>query len=60
MRGQAHLKTGSLEGVRAVAGYLLDKDGRRWIVVALVNHPKAGAARPALEALLHWVWAGRR
>lgn len=60
MRGQAHLKTGSLDGVRAVAGYLLDKDGRRWIVVALVNHPKAGAARPALEALMHWVWAGRR
>ena len=58
--GQAHLKTGSLDGVRAVAGYLLDKNGRRWIVVALVNHPKAAAARPALEALLHWVWAGRR
>ena len=60
LRGQAHLKTGSLDDARAVAGYLLDKNGHRWIVVALVNHPEAGTARPALEALLHWVWAGRR
>ena len=31
--GQAHIKTGSLEGVRSIAGYVLDKTGRRWIVV---------------------------
>ncbi|NWG30525.1 MAG: D-alanyl-D-alanine carboxypeptidase/D-alanyl-D-alanine-endopeptidase [Rhodocyclaceae bacterium] len=54
--GQAHLKTGSLEGVRGIAGYLLDKSGRRWIVVFIVNHPNAGAAQPAFDALLDWVW----
>ena len=26
-----------------------------WVVVALVNHPNAGAARPVLQALLDWV-----
>ena len=47
--GQALLKTGSLEGVRALAGYVIDANGRRFIVVAIVNHPNAarGArARP--------------
>ena len=56
--GQAHLKTGSLEGVRGIAGYLLDKNGRRHIVVFMVNHPNAGAAQPAFDALLEWLWAG--
>ncbi|MDP2169172.1 MAG: D-alanyl-D-alanine carboxypeptidase/D-alanyl-D-alanine-endopeptidase [Rhodocyclaceae bacterium] len=56
--GRAHLKTGSLEGVRGIAGYLLDKQGRRHIVVFMVNHPKAGEAQPAFDALLEWLWAG--
>ncbi|WP_126446225.1 D-alanyl-D-alanine carboxypeptidase/D-alanyl-D-alanine endopeptidase [Sulfuricystis multivorans] len=55
-RGRGHLKTGSLEGVRGIAGYLLDRGGRRWIVVFLVNHPNAGAAQPAFDALLDRVW----
>jgi D-alanyl-D-alanine carboxypeptidase/D-alanyl-D-alanine-endopeptidase (penicillin-binding protein 4) len=53
--GQAHIKTGLLEGVRTLAGYVLDARGRRMVVVALVNHPDAGAAQPALDALLDWV-----
>jgi hypothetical protein len=39
--GRAHLKTGYLEGVRALAGYVLDHSGKRWIVVCLLNDPKA-------------------
>lgn len=54
--GQAHLKTGSLEGVRGIAGFLLDRHGRRHIVVCMVNQPNAAQAQPALEALLEWVW----
>jgi D-alanyl-D-alanine carboxypeptidase/D-alanyl-D-alanine-endopeptidase (penicillin-binding protein 4) len=54
--GQAHIKTGSLEGVRAIAGYVLDKSGRRSIVVFLVNHANAAAAQPAQDALLQWVY----
>lgn len=52
--GSAHLKTGSLDGVLAIAGYVLGSDGRRWVLVALVNHERAGAAKPALEALIDW------
>ncbi len=53
--GQALLKTGSLDGVRALAGYVLDAGGRRWIVVALVNHPEARRAQPAMDFLVQWV-----
>lgn len=54
--GQAHIKTGSLEGVRSIAGYVLDKSGRRWIVVFFVNHANAGGAQAAQDALLEWVY----
>ncbi|MBL8488981.1 MAG: D-alanyl-D-alanine carboxypeptidase, partial [Rhodocyclaceae bacterium] len=54
--GQAHIKTGTLEGVKTMAGYVLDRAGRRQIVVLLVNHPNAAAAQPAQDALLQWVY----
>jgi D-alanyl-D-alanine carboxypeptidase/D-alanyl-D-alanine-endopeptidase (penicillin-binding protein 4) len=52
--GRAHLKTGSLRDVQGLAGYVLGTSGRRYVLVAIVNHPNAGAARPALEALVQW------
>ena len=52
--GTAHLKTGSLRDVAGVAGYVLGASGRRHVLVALINHPNANAARPALEALVDW------
>ena len=55
-QGRAHLKTGSLEGVRAIAGYLLDQYDRRWVVVFMVNHPNAGATKAAQDALLDWIY----
>jgi len=55
--GQAHIKTGSLEGVRTIAGYVQDAQGRRSAVVFLVNHPNAAAAQPAQDALLQWLYA---
>ncbi len=54
--GRAHVKTGYLEGVRALAGYVLDKRGRRSIVVFMVNHPNAGASKAAQDALLACVY----
>jgi D-alanyl-D-alanine carboxypeptidase/D-alanyl-D-alanine-endopeptidase (penicillin-binding protein 4) len=52
--GQAHIKTGSLEGVVSVSGYVLGESGQRIVVVGLVNHPRADAARPLLQALIDW------
>ncbi len=54
--GQALLKTGSLEGVRALAGYVIDAEGRRWIVVAIINHANAARGAPALDFLVQWVY----
>ena len=53
--GRAHLKGGTLNGVQCTAGYVLDAQGRRWVVVMLMNHPAANAAQPALDALAEWV-----
>jgi D-alanyl-D-alanine carboxypeptidase/D-alanyl-D-alanine-endopeptidase (penicillin-binding protein 4) len=52
--GNAHLKTGSLRDVAALAGYVHGASGRRYVLVALINHPNAGAGRPVLDALLEW------
>jgi D-alanyl-D-alanine carboxypeptidase/D-alanyl-D-alanine-endopeptidase (penicillin-binding protein 4) len=52
--GRGHLKTGSLRDVTAVAGYVLSNSGRRYVLVAVINHPQAAAARPALDALVQW------
>ena len=54
--GQAHIKTGSLDGVKAIAGYVRDRAGKWQIVVFLVNHANAAAAQRAQDALLEWVY----
>jgi D-alanyl-D-alanine carboxypeptidase/D-alanyl-D-alanine-endopeptidase (penicillin-binding protein 4) len=53
-QGSAHLKTGSLSNVVALAGYVHSASGKRTVLVAIVNHPNANAARPALDALVEW------
>ena len=50
----AHLKTGSLREVTALAGFVHAASGKRYVLVAMVNHPNAGAVRPALDALIDW------
>jgi len=52
--GRAHLKTGSLRDVAAVAGYVLGHSGRRYAVVAILNHENATAGRPVLDSLVQW------
>lgn len=52
--GAAHIKTGTLDGVRSLAGYVLGTSGRRYAVVLMINHPNASAARDAQDALLEW------
>jgi D-alanyl-D-alanine carboxypeptidase/D-alanyl-D-alanine-endopeptidase (penicillin-binding protein 4) len=54
---RARLKTGSLKGVIAIAGYVTDASNQPCIVVAILNdeHVANGAGRAVLDALVDWV-----
>ena len=56
-QGRAHLKTGSLDGVSAIAGYVLDAKNRRHVMVMIVNHANAAASKNAQDALIEWVYS---
>ena len=52
------------EGATAAAGFVLDRDGRRWIVVSLINNPRLQAWRGkgVENRMIQWVYeeAGER
>ena len=50
--GKAHIKTGTLNNVRAIAGYSRDNDGNTWAVVAILNHPRPWGASSVLDQVL--------
>ncbi len=56
--GKAHLKTGSMDHVTAIAGYLQSRSGRRFVVVALQNHEDIhrGPGEEVQHALLRWLY----
>ena len=58
LTGQAHLKTGSLDHVSAIAGYIQSRSGRRFAVVVLQNHKDIhrGPGEEAQTALLRWLY----
>jgi D-alanyl-D-alanine carboxypeptidase/D-alanyl-D-alanine-endopeptidase (penicillin-binding protein 4) len=56
--GNAHIKTGTLRDVRAIAGYVASADGNSYVVVSLINDPHSESARAAHDALLEWVYQG--
>ena len=58
LTGQAHLKTGSLDHVSAIAGYLQSRSGRRFSVVMLHNFEDVhrGPGEEAQVALLRWLY----
>ena len=55
--GSVRLKTGHLESVSGVAGYVTTPAGKTYILVSLVNHVRAdfGAAEPVHAALVAWI-----
>jgi len=58
-RGRARLKPGTLRNAVALAGYVVDAQGRRWAMAAMVNHDEAPRrGRPVLDAVADWVAAG--
>lgn len=54
--GRGYFKTGSLDGVKTVAGYMTDRLGRRYTVVFFVNHPTAAQSLAAQNALTEWIY----
>ena len=56
--GHAHIKTGTLDGVKAIAGYVYDINGKRLAVVFFINHANAALGGAAQDALLEWVYGG--
>ncbi|HQT01419.1 MAG: D-alanyl-D-alanine carboxypeptidase/D-alanyl-D-alanine-endopeptidase [Hydrogenophilales bacterium 16-64-46] len=55
--GRAHLKTGTLRDVSALAGVVFTARGQRVAFVMLVNHAHAAQATEAQRTLLEWTAA---
>jgi D-alanyl-D-alanine carboxypeptidase/D-alanyl-D-alanine-endopeptidase (penicillin-binding protein 4) len=52
----AYLKTGTLQNVRAVAGYVVSKSGKVYAVSSMVNHSNASMGGSAInDAVINWV-----
>lgn len=57
LAGIAHMKTGSLDHVSSIAGYLLGRTGTRYAVAVLINHTDVhrGTGDEVQDALLRWL-----
>ena len=55
--GRSRVKTGALKNVVAVAGYVLDAQGRQCVVVGMINSDtmKGSEGRAVLDGLIDWV-----
>ena len=53
--GLAHLKTGSLKDVNAIAGFVEGRQQKRYILVAILNDPRAKEGAVILDSLVQWV-----
>ena len=57
LAGQAQIKTGTLNDVRAIAGYVTAASGERYALALMINGPYvAGRALAAQDELLRWVY----
>ena len=58
LEGMAHLKTGSLDHVAGIVGYLQARSGRRFAVVVLQNFDNVhrGTGEEVQESLLRWLY----
>lgn len=52
----AHVKTGTLDGVKTLAGYVTTQAGHQVIVVFFINDPHAADGNAAQDALLEWIY----
>lgn len=58
LAGSAHVKTGLINGVRSIAGYVTDVNSRRWSVVVMMNGKKLDGDRIFSQAVLNWCASG--
>jgi len=58
MEGRLRMKTGSLQDVSALAGYVNAASGKSYVAVIILNHPNAelGAGEAVQAALVNWVF----
>ena len=56
--GHAHVKTGTIDNVSAIAGYVDAESGRKFVVVGLLNHANVhlGAGSQLWNALIQWTF----
>lgn len=56
--GHAHIKTGTIDDVSAIAGYVNARSGKRFVVVGILNNPKAhrGPGEELMNALIEWTY----
>jgi len=59
MEGRLRMKTGTLQDVSALAGYVNAASGKTYVAVVILNHPGAehGAGEQVQAALVDWVFA---
>lgn len=52
---EARIKTGSLNNVRTISGYVFSKSGRIYAVTSFINDPKANQGQEVHDQLLSWL-----
>ena len=57
-KGQGHLKTGSLDGVKNIAGFIRDQQGRDFIFICLTERQSGWRAKRFQDALIALVRRG--
>ncbi len=59
--GAVRLKTGHIDGVSGVAGYVTAASGKTYVLVCLINDARvdAGAGEPVQAALVQWLLENR-
>ena len=57
--GHAHVKTGTIDHVSAIGGYVRSKKGKKYIVAAIVNHEDVhrGPGEELMNAIIRWTWS---
>ncbi len=58
LKGRAHVKTGRLDNVSALAGYVQARSGKRYVVVYMLNHRDAhrGIGNAIGDEIVSWVY----